>query len=284
MTTSARQQLIDYNLRDFLRAFELDRLPLTPPLLSIMMRRPARRVTDIALEYDHRVATEGLHKASIWFLQRFIERTHIYGSEHIPSDGPLLIVSNHPGVVDAMAIFASLQREDLRIVAKRNPVFEALPAISQHLIFTSDEEEDRFVAVREIMKHLRGNRAVLLFPAGQIEPDPALRTSASDALAHWSESIALLGRYVPHLRILPTLVSSVISPSAARSPITRLYAQPAKRDWIAATLMVMFEAYRDTTVDVRFGQPITMCDLHNPTQVMPAVQEAMMMLMRQSNR
>ena len=105
-------------------------------------------------------------------------------------------------------------------------------------------------------RSLRAGGALLHFPAGEIEPDPAYYASAVQSLAGWSASIALFARQVPELTILPVAVSGVISLRALRSPLAQLYREGRRRSWVAATLQVMFTRWRDCEVTLRFGAPL----------------------------
>ncbi len=42
---------------------------------------------------------------------------------------------NHPGLTDVLAVFATVERSDLRIVAADYPLLRALPGLAQHLMF-----------------------------------------------------------------------------------------------------------------------------------------------------
>lgn len=240
------------NALDMTKAFRLD------PLHRIVGRAfegPARRITEMVFHYDRLVGSEGLAAGSAWLVDQFAHSVQIHGA--LPAaHGPLLIVSNHPGLIDAMAIFAQVQRPDLRILAAERPVLRLLPNIVPYLIFVPDDSQRRLSAVRLAAAHLRAGGALMNFPGGQIEPDPALHPDAADSLKSWSDSIDLLARLVPELTVLPVAVSGVISPSALRSPLARLYRSDQQREWVAATLQVMLPRYRDTQVTVRFGQPI----------------------------
>jgi 1-acyl-sn-glycerol-3-phosphate acyltransferase len=216
---------------------------------------PARRITEIVFHYDRLVGSEGLAASSAWLLEQFTRSVQVIGDPP-PLQGPLLIVSNHPGMVDAMAIFAQVQRDDLRILAAERPILRLLPNIMPYLIFVPDDPQRRLSAVRAAASHLRAGGSLLNFPGGHIEPDPALHPDAVNCLQNWSDSLDLLARLVPDLTVLPVAASGVISPTALRHPLTRLYRSAKQREWVAATLQVMLPRYRDSHLKLRFGQPI----------------------------
>jgi 1-acyl-sn-glycerol-3-phosphate acyltransferase len=248
------------NALDMTKAFKLD---LLHRVIEPVFLGAARRITETVFHYDHLVGSKGLAASSAWLVAQFTDSVQVVG-DLPPAEGPLLIVSNHPGLVDAMAIFAQVQRDDLRILAAERPVLRLLPNIMPYLIFVPDSPQHRLPAVRTAAAHLRAGGALLNFPGGQIEPDPALHADAADILHRWSDSIDLLARLVPELTILPVAVSGVISQHALRHPLTRFYRTDKQREWVAATLQVMLTRYRDVHVTVRFGQPIQ--NNTNPTQ------------------
>jgi len=180
----------------------------------------------------------------------------------IPADGPALILANHPGMADTIGLFTSLPRPDLRIIALARPFLHALPNVSRQLIFVPTEG-DRMLVVRAAARHLREGRAVLTCPAGEIEPDPAAHSvpGAVESLQRWSQSIGLFARLVPQMRIVPAIVSGVVSRAALRNSLTHLRRTRKDRERMAAALQVMIPAYQGTTVRVAFGPPLTGAEL-----------------------
>jgi 1-acyl-sn-glycerol-3-phosphate acyltransferase len=221
------------------------------------------------------VGSTGLAAGSAWLLEQFT-RFVVVGMPP-PAYGPLLIVGNHPGVVDAMVICAQVPRDDLRILAAERPMLRLMPNVRARLIFVPDDPRRRLSAIRATASHLRTGGSLLTFPGGNIEPDPALHSDAANCLQHWSDSLDLLARLVPKLTIVPTVTSGVISMNALRHPLSRLYRTAKQREWVAATLQVMLPRYRDTQVTLRFGKPI-----HSTTRPTPLVIEQMRSLIAQS--
>jgi hypothetical protein len=140
-----------------------------------------------------------------------------------------------------------------------------------------DDRQRRLSAIRAAASHLRTGGSLLVFPGGNIEPDPALHPEAANCLHHWSDSLGLLARLVPKLIIVPTVTSGVISTNALRHPLSRLYRSAKQRERVAATLQVMLPRYRDTQVTLRFGKPV-----HSTAQPTPLVIEQMRSLIAQS--
>ena len=241
---------------DLLSAFGLDgggrwRLPL-----ELASRIPARRLARQISVYDRVVGEGGLNAGGAWALQRMSRDAQVGGRENVPREGPLLLVSNHPGLADAVALFAATPRTDLRVVAAERPLLEALPNTRRHLLTVPEASPGRFGLVRAATRHLQRGGAVLTFPGGRIEPDPAALPGAVEALDRWSSSVDLFARLTPGLAIVPAVVSGVISPAALRNPLTRLRRQRRDREWLAATLQMLMPALRDVTVRVEFGSPV----------------------------
>jgi len=241
---------------DLLSAFGLGgagrwRLPL-----EVVSRIPARRLARQIAVYDGIVGERGLAAGGAWALKRMSRDAAVVGRENVPRDGPLLLVSNHPGLADAVALFAATPRPDLRVVAAERPLLEALPNTRRHLLTVPEASPGRFGLVRAATRHLRRGGAVLTFPGGRIEPDPATLPGAVEALDRWSSSVDLFARLTPGLVIVPAVVSGVISPAALRNPLTRLRRRRRDREWLAATLQMLTPALRDVSVRVEFGSPV----------------------------
>ncbi|PCK30923.1 GNAT family N-acyltransferase [Pseudoalteromonas piscicida] len=90
--------------------------------------------------------------------------------EHIPSEGPVVIVANHPiGSLDALALIKVLAqvRPDLKVVANRmlmsvTPMHPLLLPVD-NLSGASKKQE-----LANIHKHLKAEGALLIFPAGEV--------------------------------------------------------------------------------------------------------------------
>ncbi|MEZ0396127.1 MAG: 1-acyl-sn-glycerol-3-phosphate acyltransferase [Anaerolineales bacterium] len=181
------------------------------------------RFAELGLTFDRLVASSGLPKASQWALSFFCHPAAGRGLEHIPPDGPLLVTSNHPGAYDALVIFSHLNRPDIRWISSEIPFLDNLPHTRQHIIFASRvNAAQRTAALRAAIRHLRGGGALLYFGAGHRDPDPAVYAGAAQAMEAWLPGIDFFFRHVPGLRLLPTVVSGVISTYWARHPITWL--------------------------------------------------------------
>ena len=224
--------------------------------LEVLARVPARRLARQAAVYDGIVGEEGLGAGGAWAMERMARRVEVEGVGNVPREGPVLLVPNHPGLGDSLALFATTPRPDLRVIAAKRPFLDALPNTSRHLLTVDEASPGRLGVVRAAGRHLKGGGAVLVFPGGKIEPDPAVLPGAVEALGRWSGSVDLFARLVPGLRIVPAVVSGVISPAALRNPLTFLRRKREDREWLAATLQMLTPALRNVTTRVAFGQPV----------------------------
>jgi hypothetical protein len=258
--TSGRSERVETLTRvcveDLLSAFGLGTLRHGRRPLELLSRIPARRLARQVATYDGIVGESGLAAGGAWALERMTRRVEVEGRENVPREGPLLLVSNHPGLSDTVALFATTPRPDLRVVAAERPFLKALPNTSRYLLTVTETSPGRFGLIRAAARHLRKSGAVLTFPGGKIEPDPAVLPGAVEALERWSASVDLFARLVPELAVVPVIVSGVLSPTSLRNPLTFLRRRREDREWFAATLQMMTPGLYDVTVKVSFGQPV----------------------------
>lgn len=254
------EALTEINLDDFFESMGLTQLRWGRGLLRWLFRPAARRFAQTVAAFDEMVVERGLQAGSEWLLKQMTRKLEVAGRENISADGPALILANHPGMADTLALFASVSRPDLGIIARDRPFLQALPNVARRLIYVP-AGGDRMPVVRAASRHLREGRAVLTFPAGEIEPDPAVMPGAAASLQNWSQSIGLFARLVPQTRIVPAIVSGVVSRAALRNPLTRLRRTRKDRERMAAALQVMIPAYQGVTVRVAFGPPLAGAEL-----------------------
>lgn len=256
-SSSLVDTLTEINIVDLLDSTGLWRFQCAP--LHRLFRPMASRFARMANEFDNRVGDHGLAKGSAWLMSQMTAGVRTTGLENIPTQGPVFILANHPGMTDTVALFCSLEsRPDLRVIALDRPFLRALPHVARQLIFLPEEESGRMAVVRAGAKHLKEGGALLTFPAGEIEPDPATFGSARAAasLQNWSSSYALFARLAPQTQFVPALVSHVISPAAQRHPLTLLRRTAHHKEKLAAALQVALPRYRDQVARVTFGAPL----------------------------
>ena len=230
--------LRDSSAADLLRGLGAGRV--APVLAGVARLAVGRFVADLT-EMDAAVARGGLAAAADLLLSRYAGTVTIRGAGGVPPSGPLVVVANHAGTVDAPALWRLLAaRDDLRIIALDRPLLRALPHLASRLLYVEGDAHGRAGLVRRVADHLRSGGAVLTYPAGKIEPDPVLRLGdALNSLATWGNGVELLVRLVPGTAVLPVAVSGVISQRMLVNPLARWRATSPDREWAAATLQVL---------------------------------------------
>lgn len=245
---------------DFLSGFGLGGLNRGRRFLELLSRVPAKRVARQIAHYDEVVGESGLRAGGAWALERMARRVVIEGRERVPTEGPLLLCSNHPGLSDAAALFSSIPRADLRVVAAQWALLDALPNTSRYLITLTKASPNRVAVLKSAARHLQRGGALLNFPAGRMEPDPAVLPGAVEALGRWSTSVDLFARLAPNLCVVPVAVSGVFDPIALRNPLTQLRRRQEDQWWLASNLQMLVPALRNVTVRVTFGASVRTVD------------------------
>lgn len=106
------------------------------------------------LEVDYEVSKEDLNK--------------------IPSEGPFVVVSNHPlGGVDGMILLKILSERRENVKALTNFLLNYIKPMSPYLIQVNPFEDKKdvkssFKGVKEALQHLKEGNPLLVFPAGEV--------------------------------------------------------------------------------------------------------------------
>lgn len=259
-------------------AFGLESKAWLRRLLGPVFRPPARLFARLAAEIEQNTAQFGLTEAARRLLPRFVNDVRVCGAENIPAYGPLLVASNHPGAYDSVVIVANLPRPDLKVVVSDVPFLRNLPALDRQLIYTVSGAHGRMTALRKIIRHLQDGGAVLIFATGLVDPDPAVLPGAEEKLADWSPSLELALRREPQARLLPAIVSGVLSPVSLRSPLLRMQKEVWRQRKLAEVIQIMQQLllHRDyhLTPRLSFGEALNTEELagRNPAgEVMPEI-------------
>jgi hypothetical protein len=231
--------LLEVNIDDVLAALGWKAGAAVRAVVGRIMRGPALRLAREMTTFDDEVGRTGIRAAAEALLSAFVRDIRVTGIGHIPARGPVLLLSNHPGMTDTLALFTAIPRADLRVLAAERPFLRALTASSRSLIYIPEGKEKRLAAIRRAVDHLRAGGALLTFPAGGIEPDPAVLPGAREALRGWSPSSLLFLRFVPECTVVPMVVSGVLARPAQRFPLTRLRRKQVDRERLAAMLQVL---------------------------------------------
>ena len=253
--------LVDLNTQDFLIAWGLDQLRFGQNILRRLARPSASAFARELIVYDNAVGEGGLPRGGLVLLKRYTAGLRVAGREHIPEHGPVLILSNHPGLADTVALFAASARADLRVLGLDRPFLRALPNTARRMFLMPEDPAGRIAFIRAAANTLRKGGAILTFPAGQIEPDPLVLPGAVESLSNWSESTGVFARLAPETRIVTAIVSGVLSPKAQRNPLTKFGRDQKKREFLGATLQILWKGYRTNIVQVAFAPPLLAADL-----------------------
>lgn len=260
--TSNLEALTEINLDDLVSSFGWQNIPPLAHGLRRLFTQPAQKFARQMLGFDESVGESDLAEAARRLMKtHYVRDARVHGREHVPADKPALFLSNHPGMADTLALFAAINRHDLRIIAVQRPFLESLQNTTRQLIFIDDDPAKRMNAVRQVSAHLKNGGAALTFPAGKIEPDPDVYDGALDSLNEWTDSAGVFLRFARDAVIVPTLVSGVIWDATARHFLTRLKRERYDREKLAAALQLLAMVVRDarpTTPHVRFAKPITL--------------------------
>lgn len=239
---------------------------------------PAQLFARTADNVEQNIAKFGLAEAARRLLPRFVDDVKVMGAENIPLQGPLLVASNHPGAYDSVAIIANLPRADLKVVVSDVSLLRSLPALDQRLIYTMEGLHGRMTTLRNVIRHLQSGGSVLIFATGFVDPDPAVLPGADEKLAEWSPSLELALRRVPEAKILPTIVSGVLSPASLGSPLLRIQKEAWRQRKLAEFLQVIQQLvfHRDYGLisHISFGEPLTAQELAEKSpsgEVMPEI-------------
>lgn len=208
-------------------------------LVEALFERTARSFANYGAMFDQKIAQWGLDGASQWAVSLFASHVSVRGREAIPEYGPLVIAANHPGSVDALAIVSQVRRPDLKVVASGMGFLRGLPELSRHLIFVPRHDtQGRMAVVRSVIHHLDQGGSVLVFPGGNIEPDPAVLPGAEESLGSWSTSLDVILRRVPQAQVVLSIVSGVLTRAALRNPLSPFVRSVRERQKVAEIVQV----------------------------------------------
>jgi 1-acyl-sn-glycerol-3-phosphate acyltransferase len=260
--SSQLETLTQINLYDLVSSFGFDKRPLAARLLKWMSIKFARQFAEQMIYFDNVVGREGLTTASHQILRElYVRDVRVHRSEQLPDQGPVLFLSNHPGMIDTISLCAAINRPDLKILASHRPFLESLHNTAKQLIFIDADPAKRVKTIRQVSSHLRHGGSVLSFPAGQIEPDPDVYPGAFESLNNWADSAGTLIRFAPETIIVPVLVRGVIWEKTAHHWLIRLKRVRIEREKLAAALQLFAMVRREVrlpAVQVSFAKPISL--------------------------
>ena len=131
----------------------MEKSPVGRWLLNAALGGQLRQFADNMATFNTELVTRGLAEASTALCARYGGKVVAEGLLNVPTDGPLLLVSNHPGMFDTLAIYATLPRSDIRALARPQPLLGLLSSLAPYLLMLPG----------------RGS-----WPGGRAAPDPSI--------------------------------------------------------------------------------------------------------------
>ncbi len=265
-----REKIVD----EIFYALGLSQSGLLRRLLGPLFRLPAHRLAQIAASADSEARISGITGSARRILPYLSLQPIARGAGNIPSEGPLLVASNHPGAFDSVAILSCIPRKDMKVFISDVGFTRAFVFAGRHFIYTPKNDAGRISALRTSIDHLQRGGSLLIFAHGDVEPDPELDPGASEAIEDWSRSIEIMLRRVPETRLLVTIASGVLRPKFRTNPIVRIRKTAARRQKLAEVLQIsqqmIFPRSLQAKVHISFAKPVKGKDLAD-AELMPAV-------------
>lgn len=230
--------------------------PRARRLVERLARGPSARLGRSLARFDNLIGEVGIAAAAQATLDAFGVRLEVDGA--VPSRGGLLVVTNHPGAYDALALLAALRRDDVALVAADRPFLRALPSLSERLVFVDDTRAfGRLAGLRRAVAWLGRGGALVQFGAGAIEPDACFLPRGAELLGAWSPGTGVLAAAAAGCgaQVLPLFVSGVHSARAKRLPPVR-WAERRGITTIAPLLQATLPGFGDVVTKVRIGAPL----------------------------
>jgi len=251
---------------------------LAQSVIGPLFRPVTDRLARIGLTFDRNALQSGLSRAMGITLEDFASQVTSRGAQVFPPEGPLLVISNHPGTYDSLVVASQLRRDDLHFISGDIPFLRKLPHANQYFYCISDQENGRMLAARKAIRHLQEGGAMLVYGFGHIDPDPQIYEGAAELIDHWSPSIDLFVKAAPQTRILVAMVSGVVSPKWRNSILYQLRSNPVDRrrlvEFGQVSYQLLFPRRLMTSPRISFSQPAGVEELRRESgtqQVLPAV-------------
>jgi hypothetical protein len=234
-------------------------------VLYPIFRSPTQRMSGLLVELDRNTAQNGWNSAVNQFVNRLVSDIHLFGEGAIPRQGPLMVVCNHPAAYDVAILAASIQRDDLKIIASDIPIVQMLPNIAAHMIPVPYHIPSRLQTVRSAIHHLNNAGAILIFPRGNVEPDPSVSPGAEQSLSGWSASVELFLRRVPQTISVVAIARGMLSKNWYKNPLINLWRKYEQRQKVAEIFQIASQLLTgkkpSATPKISFSPPLAITDL-----------------------
>ncbi|AFG38544.1 1-acyl-sn-glycerol-3-phosphate acyltransferase [Spirochaeta africana] len=208
---------------------------------------------------DRRAARSGFRTAMLWVLQRYYRASIGACPPAELMTGPLLVVANHPGLGDFLALLECLPREDVRVIVKQRELLADKPHILSSCIVITESTASKAAALQEGIRHLQQGGMLVVFPAGEIEDDPRSPAAAqpdSSCLKPWMPVVDSIARRcrrdsIP-LAVLPAAIDHVYHVPGVLHPWIAAAATPETRSGRAAIITMLLPRTPHKRIRVRF--------------------------------
>ena len=242
------------------------------------LRPIAKRLAVMLVPIDQDLGKYGSQVAARNFLPPFVNEIKSRGAESIPTTGPIIVASNHPGAYDSMAIVSQIPRPDATFIISDIPLVKFMPNASKHAYFATSDSKTRTNAVRETIRLLERGGCLVIFATGLIDPDPEVwgEDAANLEIEGWSSSLELFLKKVPETKLIVTIASGVLDPAWAKSRSIRIAKPGLERRRLAEFGQVISQLLRPGrkkyNPHISFAPPVTLDDLgHGKGEVMPNI-------------
>jgi hypothetical protein len=281
--TELRKALLD----EIVKAVGLPISNFWRKFVEVVFWLPISRFSKLGSYFDQMVFQHGFSKAVDISLKLLVRDIQVLGEVKAPATGPLLVLSNHPGTYDALCLAAKLPRDDVKIVSSNIPFLKKMKNVNDHFLFGSVDSYVRMLVIRNAIRHLEKGGAVIIFPSGHMDPEPAFMPGAMQALDEWSKSMEVFVSKVPETTVQVAIVSKVLTPRYLLHPLTHVRKGRRERQRIAEFLqiinqMVYHKKFNQVPL-VSFADPFKLEDISqekNIETLLPFTIEQASVLMR----
>jgi Acyltransferase len=226
---------------------------------------PIQRLSRLAVQLDRDIGDHGWNAAMNQFLSHFASSLELHGEDGIPLNGPVMVACNHPAALDVIILAAAIHRDDLKIVASDISIIRILPHFAEHCIPVYYDVDIRLHTIRNTIRHLENGGAILIFPRGNVEPDPVVSPGAIQSLSGWSPSVELFLRKVPQTNSVVAIASGMLSAGWYKNPLLNFWKKYEQRQKVAEIFQIASQLITGRTPAViptiSFATPRTVDEL-----------------------
>jgi hypothetical protein len=231
-------------------------------ILKPILCTPANHFARIAGQFIQGAVKIGVSQSGKQTMPAFSMKAIARGAGDMPVKGPLLLVTNHPGALDSLALASCLVRSDVRIMVSDTPFMRQFGAESNFFIYVDFKTIGGMVALRDAIAHLKNGGLVIVFAHGEVEPDPELdEHGAFQSIGEWSNSIEAMLRKVPETQLQLGIMSGAVAPKFIKSPLVKLrkksFEQQKVAEFIQVIQQMIFPKSVEIDIHLSFAKPFT---------------------------